>query len=53
VSTGMFEQAKFDIQKVQKPSEAELLQRMLEQDPELKNSVWADKIKQRIARLKK
>jgi hypothetical protein len=53
VKTGMFEQSKFDIQRVQKPSEADLLQRLLDTDPEIKGSVWADKIKQRIARLKK
>ncbi|HKU47841.1 MAG TPA: hypothetical protein VJQ58_13215 [Burkholderiales bacterium] len=53
VNTGFFEQAKFDIQKVKSPGEAELLERLLEQDPELKKSVWADKIRQRIARLKR
>ena len=53
VRTGMFEQAKFDIARVKTPTEAELLQRMLDTDPELKKSVWADKIRQRIARLKK
>ena len=53
VKTGMFEQAKFGIERVQSPSEAELLQRLLEQDPELKKSAWADKIQQRITRLKR
>lgn len=53
VKTGMFEQSKFDIARVKTPSEAELLQRMLDNDPELKKSVWADKIRERIARLKK
>jgi hypothetical protein len=53
VSTGMFEQPKFDIARVKSPSEAELLQRLLDSDPEIKGSVWADKIRQRIARLKK
>jgi hypothetical protein len=53
VKTGMFEQSKFDIARVKTPSEAELLQRMLDNDPELKKSVWADKIRARIARLKK
>jgi hypothetical protein len=49
----MFEQAKFGIERVPSPTEAELLQRMLEQDPELKKSAWADRIRERIARLKR
>jgi hypothetical protein len=49
----MFEQSKFAIERVSKPSEAELLQRLLDTDGEIKGSVWADKIRQRIARLKK
>lgn len=53
VKSGMFEQAKFGIERVPSPVEAELLQRLLETDAELKGSVWADKIRQRIARLKK
>jgi hypothetical protein len=53
VKTGMFEQSKFGIERVPTPSEAELLQKMLDTDPALKSSAWADKIRQRIARLKK
>jgi hypothetical protein len=53
VKTGMFEQSKFGIERVKSPSEAELLQKLLDTDAELKKSVWADKIRQRIARLKK
>jgi hypothetical protein len=53
VKTGMFEQSKFGIERAPKPSEAELLQRLLDADPEIQKSVWADKIRQRIARLKK
>lgn len=53
VKTGIFEQAKFGIERVQSPSEAELLQRLLDNDPEIKKSVWADKIRERIARIKK
>ena len=53
VKSGMFEQAKFGIERVPTPVEAELLQRLLDTDAELKGSVWADKIRQRIARLKK
>ena len=53
VKTGMFEQGKFAIERVAKPTEAELLQKMLDSDAELKNSAWGDKIRQRLARLKK
>jgi hypothetical protein len=53
VKSGFFEQGKFDIERVSSPTEAELLQRILDRDPELKGSVWADKIRQRIARLKR
>ena len=53
VKTGMFEQAKFDIERASSPTEAELLQKLLDTDPEIKKSVWADKIRQRIARLKR
>ena len=45
--------SKFDIEPVSKPSEAELLQKLLDTDAEVKNSVWADKIRERIARLKR
>jgi hypothetical protein len=53
VKTGLFEQGKFDIERVSSPTEGELLQRLLDRNPEIKGSVWADKIRQRIARLKK
>src|SRR5262245_34022440 len=52
VKTGFFEQGKFDIQRVASPTEADLLQRIL-QDDRIKGSVWEEKIKQRLARLKK
>lgn len=53
VKTEMFEQAKFDIERAPSPTEAELLQKLLDTDPEIKKSVWADKIRQRIARIKR
>lgn len=53
VKTGLFEQGKFEIERASNPTEAELLQRLLDADAELKGSVWADKIRSRIARLKK
>jgi hypothetical protein len=53
VKTGFLEAAKFDIERVNSPTEAELLQRMLDKDQELAKSTWGDKIRQRLARLKK
>jgi hypothetical protein len=53
VKTGFFEAGKFDIQRVDTPTEAQLLQRILDEEKELKGSVWEEKIRQRIARLKK
>jgi hypothetical protein len=52
VKSGFFEQGKFDIQRVNTPSEAELLRRILEEEKELKGSVWEERIRQRLARLK-
>ena len=53
VSTGFFAQPKFNIQKTTKPTEAELLQRILDNDSELKKSVWGAKIRKRLEELKK
>ena len=53
VKTGFFEAGKFDIQRVDTPTEAQLLQRILDEEKEVKGSVWEEKIRQRIARLKK
>jgi hypothetical protein len=47
----MFEGGKFDIERVDSPTEAELLQRILD-DKEIKGSAWEEKIRQRLARLK-
>lgn len=52
VKTGFFEQGKFNIERVSTPSEAELLRRILEEDAEIKGSVWEERIRQRLARLK-
>lgn len=52
VKTGFFEQGKFNIQRVGTPGEAELLRRILAEDKELKGSVWEERIKQRLSRLK-
>jgi predicted small secreted protein len=52
VKTGFFEQGKFNIQRVASPSEAELLRRILEEDKELKGSVWEARIRQRLSKLK-
>lgn len=52
VKTGFFEQGKFSIERVNTPSEAELLRRILAEDGEIKGSVWEERIRQRLARLK-
>ena len=51
VKSGFFEQGKFDIQRVESPTEAELLRRILD-EKELKGSVWEERIRQRLSRLK-
>jgi len=52
VKTGFFEQGKFKIEKINKPTEAELLKRLLEEDSDLKKSSWGDKIRARLSKLK-
>ncbi len=52
VKSGFFEQAKFGMERVNKPTEAELLKRILEND-EVAKSAWAGKIRARLAQLKK
>jgi hypothetical protein len=52
VKGGMFDQAKFSIEKVNKPTEAELLKRILDENDEMKNSIWGNKIRARLAQLK-
>ncbi len=52
VKTGIFEQGKFSIERVNSPSEAQLLQRILDEEKDIKGSVWEERIRQRIARLK-
>jgi hypothetical protein len=52
VKTGFFEQSKFAIERTSKPTEAELLRRILEEDSEIKSSRWAALIRARLERLK-
>lgn len=52
VKTGMFEQGKFDIERVTSPTELELLNRMLKQDW-VKGTQWEARIRARIAELHK
>lgn len=52
VKTGMFEAGKFAIERVDTPSEAELLKRILDKDGEVKGSAWEPKIRARLAQLK-
>lgn len=51
--TGFFEQGKFSIEKTNKPTEAELLKRILDEDSEVKKSSWGNKISARLEKLKK
>jgi hypothetical protein len=50
--SGMFEAGKFSMQKVNKPTEAELLKRMLDEGSEIKDSAWRDKIQARLKQVK-
>lgn len=52
VKTGMFEQGKFDIERVNSPTELELLNRMLKQDW-VKGTQWEARIRARIGELHK
>lgn len=52
VKSGFFEQGKFGIERVNSPTEAELLRRILKEDKELKGSVWEARIRQRLAHSK-
>lgn len=52
LKTGIFSQAKFAIEKMNQPTEAELLKRILDEDSEIKNSAWGNKIRARLAQLK-
>ncbi|HKB59503.1 MAG TPA: hypothetical protein VKC56_05585 [Gallionellaceae bacterium] len=51
VKTGFFEGAKFAIKRVNKPTEAELLRRILEY-PDIQKSAWKKKIEARLAHLR-
>jgi hypothetical protein len=50
--SGMFEQGKFAIEKINKPTEAELLKRILEDDSKIRDSAWGNKIRARLAQLR-
>ncbi len=50
--TGFFEQGKFSIEVIDKPTEAELLKRILDKDSDARDSAWGDKIRARLAQLK-
>lgn len=50
--SGMFEPGKFSMQKVNKPTEAELLKRILDDGSGIKDSAWRDKIQARLRQLK-
>jgi len=50
--SGMFEQGKFSMQKVAKPTEAELLKRILDEGSGIKDSAWRDRIQSRLKQIK-
>ncbi len=52
VKTGFFEAGKFNMERVNSPTEAELLRRVLD-EAEIKGSAWEAKIRQRLAQLGK
>ncbi|MEW6332281.1 MAG: hypothetical protein AB1560_12560 [Pseudomonadota bacterium] len=52
VKTGFFQQGKFAIEKIAKPTEAEVLKRILDEDDEVRDSAWGKKIRARLAQLK-
>jgi hypothetical protein len=52
VKTGFFEGGKFDIERVNTPTEAQLLQRILDESPDIKGSAWEERIRQRLRQLK-
>lgn len=52
VKTGFFSQRKFAIEKINKPTEAELLKRILDEDSDLRNSALGNKVRARLAQLK-
>ena len=51
--SGMFEQGKFSIENVNKPTEADLLKRILDESSDIPKSAWADKIRARLTQLKR
>ena len=50
--SGVFEPGKFSMQKVSKPSEAELLKRILDEGSGIKDSAWRDRIQARLKQIK-
>jgi len=53
VKSGMFEQGKFSIDAINKPTEADLLRRILDEGSGIKDSAWRDRIQARLAKLKR
>jgi hypothetical protein len=53
VRTGFFQGGKFGIEQVDKPTEADLLKRLLDDSSEVRGSPWAEKIRARLKQLKK
>lgn len=51
VKTGLLEGGKFGIERINEPSEAALLKKLLGKDSKLNGTVWAGKIRARLAQL--
>lgn len=51
VKSGFFEQGKFNIEKINKPTERELLERILKEDSDIRDSKWAERIRARLKEL--
>jgi hypothetical protein len=49
----MFEQPKFSVDNLNKPTEADLLRRILDEGSGIKDSAWRDRIQTRLAKLKR
>ena len=50
--SGLFEPGKFSMEPIESPTAQELLKRILDENPELRNTVWADRIRNVIGSAK-
>jgi len=50
--SGLFEPGKFSMEPIESPTAAELLKQILDEDPKIQNSVWAERIRRVIGTAK-